>query len=76
MRAFYKNNNGLIAAEEWSPNCWINIECPTETEKEYLLVELKIPEAFYDDIEDIDERRRIEIENGWNLIIMPLIASL
>ena len=72
MRAFYKNNNGLIAIDEWIPNCWINIECPTEAEKKYLLEELQIPEAFFSDIEDIDERPRIEIENGWTLIIMRI----
>ena len=72
MRAFYKNNNGLITVPEWFPNCWINIECPTEAEKKYLLEELQIPEAFYNDIEDIDERPRIEIENGWTLIIMRI----
>lgn len=72
MRAFYKNNNGLIEIEEWTPNCWINIECPTQSEKNYLLEDLQIPEAFYNDIEDIDERPRIEIENGWTLIIMRI----
>jgi magnesium transporter len=72
MRAFYKNNNGLIASPEWLPNCWINIECPTEAEKTYLLEELQIPEAFYNDIEDSDERPRIELENGWCLIIMRI----
>lgn len=70
MKAFYKNNNGLIETKEWTPNCWINIESPSETEKRYLLEELLIPEAFYNDIEDIDERPRIEIEDGWTLIIM------
>lgn len=29
-----------------------------------------IPEAFYNDIEDIDERPRIETEDGWTLIII------
>jgi len=72
MRAFYKNNDGLIEVEAWTPNCWINIECPTETEKKYLLDELQIPEAFYNDIEDVDERPRIEIENGWTLIILRI----
>ncbi|UQD56221.1 magnesium transporter CorA family protein [Flavobacterium sp. K5-23] len=72
MRAFYKNNNGLIVVPEWFPNCWINIECPTEAEKKYLLEELQIPEAFYDYIEDIDERPRVELENGWSLIIMRI----
>jgi magnesium transporter len=58
--------------QEWRPNCWINIECPTEAEKEYVLEELQIPEAFYNDIEDIDERPRIEIENGWTLLLMRI----
>ena len=70
MKAFYNNNNGLIATKEWTPDCWINVESPSETEKKYLLEELQIPEAFYNDIEDIDERPRIEKEDGWTLIIM------
>lgn len=72
MRAFYKNNNGLVVSSEWTPNCWINVECPTNEEKKYVLDELQIPEAFYNDIEDIDERPRIEVENGWTLIIMRI----
>ncbi|WP_026713151.1 magnesium transporter CorA family protein [Flavobacterium daejeonense] len=72
MKAFYKNNDGLIEVEAWTPNCWINVECPTETEKKYLLDELQIPEAFYNDIEDLDERPRIEVENGWTLIILRI----
>lgn len=72
MKAFYKNNNGLIEIKEWTPNCWINIESPSEIEKKYLLEELQIPEAFYNDIEDIDERPRMESEDGWNLFIMRI----
>jgi magnesium transporter len=72
MKAFYKNNNGLIESKEWTPNCWINIECPTVEEKKYLLEELHVPEEFYNDIEDIDERPRIEVENGWTLIIIRI----
>lgn len=72
MRAFYKNNDGLTQVETWTPNCWINVECPTKSEKKYLLDELQIPEAFFNDIEDIDERPRIEIENGWTLIILRI----
>lgn len=75
MKAFYKNNNGLIESKEWIPNCWINVECPTEEEKKYLLEELKVPEEFYNDIEDIDERPRIEVENGWTLIIIRIPVS-
>jgi magnesium transporter len=72
MKAFYKNNNGLIESKSWTPNCWINIECPTVEEKKYLLEELQVPEEFYNDIEDVDERPRIEVENGWTLIIIRI----
>lgn len=72
MKALYTNNNGLVEIQKWTPNCWISIESPTESEKKYLLEELQIPEAFYNDIEDIDERPRIEIEDGWTLIIMRI----
>lgn len=77
MKAFYKNNNGLISIKDWQPNCWINIENPTEEEKKYLLDQLQIPEAFFNDINDIDERPRIEIENDWHLIIfrIPVVSE-
>ncbi|CAD0006422.1 magnesium transporter CorA family protein [Flavobacterium chungangense] len=70
MKAFYTNNNGVIEIPKWNPDCWVSIQDPTDSEKKYLLEELQIPEAFYNDIEDIDERPRIEIEDGWTLIIM------
>jgi magnesium transporter len=70
MRTFLKNGTGIVPCENWQPNCWVNIENPSEADKNYLLHELQIPEAFYNDIEDIDERPRIEIENGWFLILI------
>ena len=72
MKTFLKNGTGLVTIEDWEPRCWINIEHPTGEEKSYLLREIGIPEAFYNDIEDVDERPRIEIEDGWTLIIIRL----
>ncbi len=72
MITFYKNNNGLFLTEDREDNNWINVVCPTEGETQFLLQELQIPEAFYNDIEDIDERPRIETENGWSLIIIRI----
>ena len=72
MMTFLKNGDGLVSIEKWEPNCWINIEAPTLKDKQYLLNELEIPEAFYNDIEDVDERPRIEMENGWFLILLRL----
>lgn len=72
MKTLLKNGEGLVDITKWEPKCWVNIEIPTENEKNYLLNDLQIPEAFYNDIEDVDERPRVEIENGWFLIIVRL----
>ncbi len=72
MITYYKNNNGLRQTQTPENNGWINVVCPTEDETNYLLKELQIPEDFYNDIEDIDERPRIEIENEWTLIILRI----
>lgn len=72
MKTLYKNNNGLVPCEKWEPNCWVNVEKTTAEDLDYLVKEFDIPMAFYDDIEDIDERPRIEFEDGWCLIIMRI----
>jgi magnesium transporter len=72
MREFLKNGNGLERTDEWQKNCWINIECPDENDKDYVINELKLPLSFYCDIEDIDERPRIEIEDGWYFILLRI----
>ena len=77
MIVFYKNNNGLEVSEKWIAKSWISIVNPTATDKDYILKTLQVPEAFYNDIEDVDERPRIEIEDGWTLIVIriPLISD-
>lgn len=72
MKTFWENGKGLISIDQWKPNCWINVEQPTQKDKNFLLGELNIPEGFYNDIEDVDERPRIEIEDGWVFIILRL----
>ena len=73
MKTFFKNNHsGLITSDKWEENCWISIQNPSNEERNYLLQDLQIPESFYNDIADIDERPRIEIEDAWNLIILRI----
>jgi len=72
MKTFFKNSNYLVPIEEWEPNCWVCVEDPTDEDKDYLLNNLKIPVAFFNDIEDIDERPRIEEEDGWYLILFRI----
>ena len=73
MITYYKNNaTGIAEAATHAESIWISAVNPTDIEKRRLLEEFRIPEAFYNDIEDIDERPRIEFENGWCLIIVRI----
>ncbi|MDX9745432.1 MAG: magnesium transporter CorA family protein [Syntrophales bacterium] len=72
MKTFWKNGKGIVSCPQWEPNCWVRVEMPAEEEKRYLIDELGIPEAFYNDIEDVDERPRIEYDEGWFFIILRL----
>ena len=72
MVTFYKKSNGLAIAQSITDATWISLVNPTQQETKFLLEELKIPEAFYNDIEDIDERPRMETENGWQLVIIRI----
>ncbi|HOH96279.1 MAG: magnesium transporter CorA family protein [Paludibacteraceae bacterium] len=72
MRTFLKNGNGLIPCQQWEPNCWVNVVKPTQNDADYIINELHVPSAFYEDIEDMDERPRIEVEDGWCFILMRI----
>lgn len=72
MREFLINQNGLVKSNAWQENCWINIQCPDKDDYNYLINELKIPSYFYSDIADIDERPRIEVEDGWQFVILRI----
>lgn len=72
MRTFLVNGTGLVAVPKWEPNCWVNITKPTQEDKDYAIETLGVPDAFYEDIEDVDERPRIEVEDGWCFILMRI----
>lgn len=69
MRTFYKNSTGIVPCAEWEPRCWIHIECPVADDKEFL-EKFDFPASFLNDLEDIDERPRIEFEEGWYFILL------
>lgn len=72
MKTYFNSSKGFLQCYNWEPNCWVNVECPTDAEKSYLINELNIPEPYINDIEDVDERPRIELEDGWFLILMRI----
>lgn len=72
MKTYWNTTGGLTTLEEWQPNCWIQVTCPTEEDQEELEKRFKIPDYFFSDISDTDERARYEYDDGWMLIILRI----
>lgn len=73
MRKFlYCEGKGFVEKNEWLPNSWINVECPTTDDIEYLINQFHVPYSFIDDIADTEERPRIETEGDWLLTILRI----
>lgn len=72
MRTFWNYNQGLRTLDEWQPNCWVQVTCPSRNDEEFLINDLKIPDYFIDDIRDKDERARYDYDEGWTLIILRI----
>ena len=72
MKTYWNYTNGLTQINEWQPNCWIQVTCPTEEDQQMLEEKFSIPDYFMSDISDTDERARYEYDDGWMLIILRI----
>lgn len=72
MRTYWNINEILRPIEEWRPNCWIQVTCPTEEDQQDLEEHFQIPDYFLQDVSDTDERARYEYDDGWMLIILRI----
>ena len=72
MKTYWNTTNGLHVISKWEPNCWIQIACPTEEDRQQIEREYQIPDYFFSDISDADERARYEFDEGWQLIILRI----
>ena len=72
MKTYWNTQGGLSQINEWQPNCWIQMTCPTEEEQQQLEEQYNIPDYFLPDISDTDERARYEYDDGWMLIILRI----
>lgn len=70
MRKYLYCEGGFVEKKQWRPDYWINVECPDSTDFEFLTQELKVPESFLENIADVDERPRTEMEGDWLLTIL------
>ncbi len=72
MKTYWNTTDGLSTIDEWQPNCWIQVTCPTEEDQQELEERFKVPDYFFSDISDTDERARYEYDDGWMLIILRI----
>ena len=72
MKTYWNTDNQLKQIDHWQPNCWIQVTCPTDEDRRYLEDTYQIPDYFFSDIADNDERARYEYDDGWMLIILRI----
>ena len=72
MKTYWNTQGGLSQLEEWQSNCWIQVTCPTDEDRQELEEKFNIPDYFLSDISDTDERARYEYDDGWMLIILRI----
>ena len=61
---------GVVEIEEYEPGCWVRVVNPTEKEISSLISRFDLPYDFVTDPLDIDERARIEVEDGIKIILL------
>jgi len=64
--------NGYREVPEYCTKAWVRVTCPTQEETQFLIEKFHVPQSFFNDIEDMEERPRVEYEDGWRMIIMRL----
>jgi magnesium transporter len=72
MRTYWNIEKNLKSIPEWQPNCWIQVTCPTDEDQRELVERFNIPDYFFSDVSDTDERARYEYDDGWMLIILRI----
>ena len=71
MITIYRSlQNGLETIEEYESGAWVHVVNPTQQEIEALVARFTIPPDFLTDPLDVDERARIEREEGNTLILL------
>lgn len=75
MITFWETGASFTRLTEYQPNCWINLQEPTNEEVELLINSHNVPRDFIMDVLDTDERSRIEVEEDKVLIILRVPLS-
>lgn len=70
MITYWETGASITRLNDYQPNCWINTQELSNEEVELLISEFKVPRDFIMDVLDVDERSRIELDEGQVLIIL------
>ncbi|MDO5570307.1 MAG: magnesium transporter CorA family protein [Bacteroidales bacterium] len=72
MVDFQVCNGGFNKTKNWEPGCWVEVTEPSHKELVEIQAKYDVPLEFIKDIEDVEERPRIEVEEGWLMIILRI----
>ena len=75
MLNYYKTiDNKICQIDKLEEGCWVNVVSPTEEEIQYLIDGLKLDAGFVRSSLDEEESSRIELEDGYTLILVDIPA--
>jgi magnesium transporter len=67
---------GYQETKEYSDDVWVSVETPSRKDLTILENEFGVPTSFLNDVEDPEERPRIEYEDDWRMIIVRVPFKL
>jgi magnesium transporter len=76
MIKYLISKNGFQETKQYSDDVWVNVTVPSRKDLTILENEFGVPASFLNDVEDVDERPRIEHEDDWRMIIVRVPYKL
>ena len=70
MITYWKSRNGFTEIKQWKSGCWIRVTDATADELMMLMERFDVPLDFIHDAEDVEERPRVDHEEGWMLVLL------
>ena len=76
MIKYLISKNGYHETKEYSDQVWVNVTAPNRRDITILEKEFGVPMSFLNDIEDVEERPRIEYEDDWRMVVIRVPIKL
>lgn len=62
----------LLTQEDITPQCWVNLENPSDKELEYVASKLSVPEEMLRAALDEEERAHIDVDEGYTMAVVDV----